>query len=328
MRRSARADAIGLAIAWVRQRTAISGGGTPAATRRSTSDAIAAASLRPSGQRHSSTLSPARWARSCFSRRWGLLAINAAAEDTIRSSRRIVSSAAALIANNPQRLEKQLRAHRAGERVELWRCPDGLSEAAAIACEVERLVAAGVPPPEIAVLCRTHAIARPIASALAERRIPHVVTGGHGFYDRPEVKDVIALLRVLRDPDDVVALARVFTRPPVSLGQDVALPVLSRKDAAALASRLGAGRFDRRARGPGDDDGRPRSFLRAHGEDELPRCAWFADGGQRGGARDVQCQPLRRDHRGVLRNVDGPFARRLHAPSRPCAPVGRGREAG
>jgi len=153
-----------------------------------------------------------------------------------RSSRRIVSSAAALIANNPQRLEKQLRAHRAGERVELWRCPDGLSEAAAIACEVERLVAAGVPPTEIAVLCRTHAIARPIASALAERRIPHVVTGGHGFYDRPEVKDVIALLRVLRDPDDVVALARVFTRPPVSLGQDVALPVLSRKDAAPLVS--------------------------------------------------------------------------------------------
>ncbi|HEY3194378.1 MAG TPA: ATP-dependent DNA helicase [Candidatus Dormibacteraeota bacterium] len=152
-----------------------------------------------------------------------------------RSSRRIVSSAAALIANNPHRLDKPLRANRAGERVELWLCPDGAGEASAIASEVERLVGTGVPLAEIAVLCRTHAIARPIAVALAERRIPHVVTGGHGFYDRPEVKDVIAFLRVLRDPDDVVALARVVTRPPVSLAPDAALPVLSRKDAAPLA---------------------------------------------------------------------------------------------
>ena len=143
-----------------------------------------------------------------------------------RSSRRIVSAAAGLIAFNPQRLPKQLRAARAGAKVELWACPDGGTEAHAIAEEAARLVEAGVPLGEVAVLCRTNAISRPIAFALAARRLPHVVIGGHGFHDRPEIRDVIALLRVLRDPSDVVAVARAVTRPPSGLAADAALSVL------------------------------------------------------------------------------------------------------
>ncbi|MDQ6877838.1 MAG: ATP-dependent helicase [Candidatus Dormibacteraeota bacterium] len=134
-----------------------------------------------------------------------------------RSSRPIVAAAAALIANNPERLPKELSSSRAGEKVEVWLCPDGATEGSAIAAEAERLVACGTALSKIAVLCRTNAIARPIAGALSARRLPHVVIGGHGFHDRVEVRDVIALLRVLRDPTDVVALARVLTRPPLSL---------------------------------------------------------------------------------------------------------------
>jgi DNA helicase-2/ATP-dependent DNA helicase PcrA len=134
-----------------------------------------------------------------------------------RSSRRIVAAATALIGNNPERLPKQLRSNRPGEKVELWLCPDGVTEARAIAAEAEHLAAGGMPLRNIAVLCRTNAIARPIATALADYRLPHVVIGGHGFLDRPEVRDVIALLRAVRDPSDVVALARVLTRPPCSL---------------------------------------------------------------------------------------------------------------
>jgi DNA helicase-2/ATP-dependent DNA helicase PcrA len=143
-----------------------------------------------------------------------------------RSSRRIVAAASALIGNNPERLPKELRSERAGERVELWLCPDGGTEAGAIAAEAESLVAAGTPLSKIAVLCRTNAIARPISSALAARRLPHVVIGGHGFHDRPEVRDVIALLRVLRDPEDVIALARALTRPPCGLDPTEALTTL------------------------------------------------------------------------------------------------------
>jgi len=143
-----------------------------------------------------------------------------------RSSRRIVSSAAALIANNTERLPKQLLSDVPGPRVELWLCPDGVTEAAAIATHAAGLIERGTSPRQIAVLCRTNAIARPIASALAALGLPHVVIGGHGFLDRPEIRDVIALLRVLRDPGDVVALARAVTRPPSSLDQAPALTAL------------------------------------------------------------------------------------------------------
>ena len=143
-----------------------------------------------------------------------------------RSSRRIVSSAAALIANNPDRLPKQLISSVPGPQVELWQCPDGATEAAAIAEHAAALVKRGTSLSEIAVLCRTNAIARPIASALAARGLPHVVIGGHGFHDRPEIRDVIALMRVLRDTGDVVAIARAITRPPASRDPTAALSVL------------------------------------------------------------------------------------------------------
>ena len=125
-----------------------------------------------------------------------------------RSSRRIVAAASALIANNPHRLSKPLRSSEAGPAVQLWECPDGVAEASAIAREAERLAQEGIPLASIAVLCRTNAIARPIAIALAARNLPHVVIGGGGFYDRPEIRDLIAMLRVVRDPGDLVALAR------------------------------------------------------------------------------------------------------------------------
>jgi DNA helicase-2/ATP-dependent DNA helicase PcrA len=134
-----------------------------------------------------------------------------------RSSRRIVAAAAALIGNNADRLPKQLVSGMAGPQVELWTCPDGLTEAASIAAHATGLVERGTPLREIAVLCRTNAIARPIAAALAAQRLPHVVIGGRGFHDRAEIRDVIAMLRVLRDPTDLVAIARAITRPPLNL---------------------------------------------------------------------------------------------------------------
>jgi len=157
-----------------------------------------------------------------------------------RSSRRIVAAASALVCNNPDRLPKDLRSSKSGEKVEVWACPDGASEADAIAEEAGRLIASGLAPSAIAVLCRTNAIARPIADALATHGLPHAVIGGHGFNDRPEIKDVIALLRVLRDPNDVVALARTVTRPPLSLAQDVALSVLRDRNESSPLEALGS----------------------------------------------------------------------------------------
>ena len=125
-----------------------------------------------------------------------------------RSSRRIVAAATAVIGHNEERLTKELRSVEPGSAVEAWRCGDAAAESTAIAAEAAALVARGVSTSRIAVLCRTNAIARPIAGALAMRGLPHVVVGGHGFHDLPEVKDVIAMLRVICDPSDAVALAR------------------------------------------------------------------------------------------------------------------------
>src|SRR5207249_4139648 len=83
-----------------------------------------------------------------------------------RSSARIVAAAAALIGNNSERLAKELSATRSGRRVVLWRCADRMDEAAAIAAEARRLAESGVSLAEIAVLCRTNAIATPGAAAL------------------------------------------------------------------------------------------------------------------------------------------------------------------
>ena len=143
-----------------------------------------------------------------------------------RSSRRIVAAASALIDRNPDRLPKQLRSEQAGPQVEVWACPDGTAEAHAIASEAAALIERGTSPAAIAVLCRTNAIARPIATALSALGLPHAVTGGHGFQDRPEVRDLVALLRVLRDPADLVALARVMSQPPANLDQAAVLDVL------------------------------------------------------------------------------------------------------
>ena len=143
-----------------------------------------------------------------------------------RSSRRIVAAAAALIGKNADRLPKQLVSGIAGPQVELWSCPDGFTEASSIAAHAAGLVERGTSLREIAILCRTNAIARPIAVALAAQGLPHVVIGGRGFHDRVEIRDVIALLRVLRDPADVVAIARAITRPPLSLDPSTALALL------------------------------------------------------------------------------------------------------
>ena len=125
-----------------------------------------------------------------------------------RSSRRIVSAATRLIGHNPDRLPKQLRSDETGPAVQVWECAGGASEADAIAREAQQLIARGAPPSTIAILCRTNAIARPIAASLEAHALPHVVIGGRGFHDRPEIKDLIAMLRVIHDPDDLVALAR------------------------------------------------------------------------------------------------------------------------
>ncbi|HET9592307.1 MAG TPA: ATP-dependent DNA helicase, partial [Solirubrobacterales bacterium] len=116
-----------------------------------------------------------------------------------------------------------------GERVELeerfrdpqlsfWSCANERAQAQATARATEHLVAAGTPPEEICVLVADPAVGGgSVAAAMEERGIPFHLFGPTALFQRPEVRDAIAWLRVLADPDDSSAAARALTRPPVEL---------------------------------------------------------------------------------------------------------------
>ncbi|HKF18163.1 MAG TPA: ATP-dependent DNA helicase [Candidatus Dormibacteraeota bacterium] len=143
-----------------------------------------------------------------------------------RSTRRIVTAACRLVEHNPERLAKPLGPdpdQELGQPVEVWRCATAEQEAAQIAAEAALAHAAGVPLHSVAVLARTHAIARPVATALAAAGVPYQQWSGQGLFRRPEIRDLIAYLRLLHDPADLLALARLVARPPMSVDLEEAL---------------------------------------------------------------------------------------------------------
>ncbi|HET6569910.1 MAG TPA: ATP-dependent DNA helicase [Solirubrobacterales bacterium] len=98
-----------------------------------------------------------------------------------------------------------------------WRCGNERAQAQAVAREAEHLIAGGAAPEEICVLVEGQEQGGPIAAAMEERGIPFHMSGPAALFQRPEVRDAIAWLRVLADPADSAAAARALTRPPVEL---------------------------------------------------------------------------------------------------------------
>src|SRR5262249_61308741 len=136
-----------------------------------------------------------------------------------RGPRRVVTAACRLVENNSERPAKPREPapdQELGQPVEIWRCATAEQEAAEIAAAAASLHAAGVPLHGVAVLARTHAIARPVAAALAAAGVNYQQWAGPGLFRRPEIRDLIAYLRALHDPTDLLALARLAARPPLS----------------------------------------------------------------------------------------------------------------
>jgi DNA helicase-2/ATP-dependent DNA helicase PcrA len=103
--------------------------------------------------------------------------------------------------------------------VELWRCADERSQAQSVAVDIERLVVReGVAPGAITVVVPEVTLAgQALGVALEERAIPHRVIGEAVFFQRAEIRDVLAWLRLLADPTDASAVVRALARPPISL---------------------------------------------------------------------------------------------------------------
>jgi DNA helicase II / ATP-dependent DNA helicase PcrA len=139
-----------------------------------------------------------------------------ALEANYRSTAKILAAAAGLVSHNRRRREKRLRADRGeGAAVRLWHFEEDRAETEAVAREI---ASSGRTPGEMAVLYRTNAQSRPFEEELVRRRIPYIVVGGMKFYERAEVKDVLAYLRLAARPDDDLAFRRVVNVPARGIG--------------------------------------------------------------------------------------------------------------
>ncbi len=144
-------------------------------------------------------------------------------EQNYRSSQVILEAASAVVKNNIQRKGKELwTAREGGSLIGYYEAPDGENEALFIADRVQKyLRAAGEQEdlPRCAVLYRTNSQSRLVEEALRRYAIQYTMVGGFSFYERSEVKDLLSYLKLVQNPADSIALARVINAPARGIGK-------------------------------------------------------------------------------------------------------------
>ena len=148
-------------------------------------------------------------------------------EQNYRSTGNILDAANQVIAHNEGRKDKTLwTEHDAGEKITVYCAQDERDEAAWIIQQIQTLKRNGTALGEIAVLYRTNAQSRIPEEVLMQAGIPYRVFGGQKFYERKEIKDILAYLRVIANPSDDISLTRIINVPKRSIG-DTTVQVLS-----------------------------------------------------------------------------------------------------
>ncbi len=136
-----------------------------------------------------------------------------------RSTGFIVSSADALIRNNRFRRDKRLHTELGeGEKPIVLTAADEHDEARAVVERMKAHYEAGVPWKDMAVLYRMNALSRVMEEALRAAQVPYTIARGTAFYDRKEIKDALAYLRLLANPHDEVSLRRIINTPTRGIG--------------------------------------------------------------------------------------------------------------
>jgi DNA helicase-2/ATP-dependent DNA helicase PcrA len=142
-----------------------------------------------------------------------------ALEQNYRSTNTILAAANEVIANNRDRMEKQLWSDLGeGEPVHVVETEDEHAEARFVAAEIAALIEEGYSASEIAVVYRTNAQSRVLEDVLVRQGIAYQVIGGPRFYERAEIKDLVAYLQVVDNPYDQVSLLRIANRPRRGIG--------------------------------------------------------------------------------------------------------------
>ena len=154
-------------------------------------------------------------------------------ETNYRSTREILGWANRLIAFNRLRHPKMLRATTQGEAPRILQLPDEQTEAKTVVEEIEaRIRTAKRRPRDFAILFRTNEQPRAFEQELRRMKVPYVLVGGMSFFDRKEVRDVLAYAKLVVNPRDEVSLLRIINTPPRGIGQ-TAITRLMEKAVAA-----------------------------------------------------------------------------------------------
>lgn len=163
-------------------------------------------------------------------------------EQNYRSTQNILSAANALISKNDGRREKKLWTDAgAGEPITLYVADNEHDEAAFVAEEVRSLgTSAGVRPADVAVFYRTNAQSRAFEEVLIRAGIPYRVVGGVKFYERREIRDALAYLRVLVNIDDDLSVRRILNVPKRGIGDraEEVVDAFARKERTTFYSAL------------------------------------------------------------------------------------------
>lgn len=140
-------------------------------------------------------------------------------EENYRSTKNILNAANSVIKNNKQRKEKNLWTDNdTGEKIKYYRANDEKDEAYYVVKTIKKLIEAGNKRDDIAILYRTNAQSRNIEDALLRETIPYKVVGSLNFYNRKEIKDLTAYLKLIYNQYDDVSLARIINVPKRGIG--------------------------------------------------------------------------------------------------------------
>jgi len=141
-------------------------------------------------------------------------------ERNYRSTQIILDAANEVIRHNWGRTPKTLFTERAGgPLVTVYQAYDEVDEANFVVDEIARLGAQGPQPSDCVILYRTNAQSRALEDAFVRRNLPYRLVGATRFYERKEIKDAIAYLRLVHNPDDSLSLARIINEPPRRIGK-------------------------------------------------------------------------------------------------------------
>jgi len=161
-------------------------------------------------------------------------------EQNYRSTKTILQVASTLIANNSQRKDKTLWTENAqGDRARIFLCQDEYDEAETVARLLQKFQQdQGIDWNRMAIFYRINALSRVMEDALRRAAVPYQIARGVEFYNRKEIKDVLAFLRVVANPADEISLDRIVNVPPRGLGDT------SIKSMQAWGVANGVGLFD------------------------------------------------------------------------------------